>query len=324
MDDIVECVSGITISVRGRSVRVPALRIGNTTVISTGKWLRIASIHDELWLPGQVVLDPDKTIGQIKNGKLKADLFTFVQKLPDNKPRFPYHYVLENMAAIRISTFDEWWKNKLPQETRKNVRRAAKRGVSVREVEFGDDLIRAIIAINNETPIRQGRPFWHYGKSFHTVMRDYATLMDRSRYICAFYGNKIIGFMKLVIMGDIAGILQILCMNAHQDKRPANALISHAVQMCTDLGITYLLYDQYIYANNTKSPLTEFKRRNGFEKILIPRYYVPLTLKGRLALLLGLPLDIKHLIPGRLYALLIKVRAYWYEKTMKIRRYWWK
>ena len=42
------------------------------------------------------------------------------------------------------------------------------------------------------------------------------------------------------------------------------------------------MYCNYVY-NDPNSSLTEFKRRNGFEKVLLPRYYIPLTLKGKLA-----------------------------------------
>jgi len=58
-----------------------------------------------------------------------------------------------------------WW-DKLPQETRKNVRRSQKRGVLVTVKEFGDDLIRGLMELNNDSPERQGRPNTHHGKTF--------------------------------------------------------------------------------------------------------------------------------------------------------------
>ena len=39
------------------------------------------------------------------------------------------------------------------------MRRAEKRGVVVREVPFDDDLVRGIVEIYDETPIRQGGPY---------------------------------------------------------------------------------------------------------------------------------------------------------------------
>ena len=76
-------------------------------------------------------------------------------------------------------------------------------------------------------------------------------------------------------------------MIKHYDKRPANALIAKAVELCEQQGMSYLMYCNYVY-NDPESSLTEFKRRNGFEQALVPRYYVPLTLKGKIALRLGL------------------------------------
>ena len=39
---------------------------------------------------------------------------------------------------------------------------------------------RGISNVYNETPIRQGRKFWHYGKSFDQVKAANATYLDRS------------------------------------------------------------------------------------------------------------------------------------------------
>ena len=72
----------------------------------------------------------------------------------------------------------------------------------------------------------------------------------------------------------------------HFDKRPTNALIAKAVEICEQRGFAYLTYCNYVY-NDPDSSLTEFKRRNGFEQVLVPRYYIPLTLQGRIALKLG-------------------------------------
>ena len=78
--------------------------------------------------------------------------------------------------------------------------------------------------------------------------------------------------------------MQLLCKNTHFDKRPANALLAKAVELCVERGFKFLVYGRYVYGDNTESPLTEFKRRNGFERYNVPAYFVPLTLKGRLAI----------------------------------------
>jgi hypothetical protein len=222
---------------------------------------------------------------------------------------------MANVAAIPLRDFASWW-NGVPQETRKNVRRAERRGVAIRDVELDDDLVRGIVEIVNETPVRQGRRFWHYGKGFSEVKADYAGLADRSVYIGAYHGPELVGFIKIVRTGDHASILQLLCKQAHQDKRPANALLARAVQRCCDEKLPFLVYGQYTYGSKTNSPLTEFKRRNGFEEFLLPRYYIPLTLKGRLALGLGLHRDWKEFLPRSVYDLALTVRNAWYRRTI--------
>ena len=304
----------VEISVRGRAIKVPSVHMGGKTIVVSGRWLRMAAVRDEDWLAGDVVDDPEACVQKLKQHKLNADIFTFAQKLPNTNPRYGYPMEWDNVAAIPTTDYSNWWE-RLPQVVRKNVRRAGKRGLVVREVQFNDQLLQDIIQINNETPIRQGRPFWHYGKSFDVVKKDYATLLGRSEFIGAYYENRLVGFVKMVYMGEIAGILQILCMNKHYDKRPANALIARAVEICSTKGLKYLMYGKYIYGKNSESPLTEFKRRNGFEQVFLPRYYIPLTGKGKMAIQLGLHLGMKQLLPKAILNFAIKLRSKWYEKT---------
>ncbi len=49
----------------------------------------------------------------------------------------------------------------------------------------------------NETPMRQGKRFPHYGMTMERA-REYAgTFLDRSIYVGAFVGDVMIGFIKL-------------------------------------------------------------------------------------------------------------------------------
>lgn len=310
-----EC-NNVEISIKGRLVRVPSVVVGKRTVVVSGGWLKIASIKDEAWLDGEAVDSPEDYVKKLKEERLNADLFTFAQKVPDIQPKHAYHMEWDNVAAIPLTDYSHWWEQRVPQETRKNVRRAAKRGVVIREVPFDDQLVAGIVAINNESPLRQGRPFWHYGKSFDVVKSNYSTLLDRSEFIGAYYENQLIGFIKMIYMSEIASIMQVFCMNKHSDKRTANLLIARAVEICSAKGLKFLLYGKYIYGNNANSPLTEFKRRNGFEQILIPRYYVPLTAIGRVAIQLKLQLGFKRLLPQAFQDLAFKIRSKWYETAL--------
>jgi len=266
---------------------VPSAQVDGHTVIATGKWVKTARVHDEEWTSGQIVKAPSDFIGRMKEQGLRADVFTFAQKVPDGEPKYPGYYEMDNVAVVPLTTYEDWWEKRIPQESRKNVRRAARRGVTVKAVELDDELIRGITEIYNETPIRQGVPFGHFGKSFDTVKKEASTLMDRSEFIGAYFQNELIGFIKLVYMGELSSILHIVSFNRHYDKRPTNALLAKAVEISCQRGKSFLIYGKYIYGNKSVSSLTEFKHRNGFEKMIFPQYYIPLTIKGRLFLKLG-------------------------------------
>ena len=95
---------------------------------------------------------PELYIEKLKSDQgrtVKADIFTFTQKLPADRPKYPFTMEWESVAAIHLVSFNEWWES-LPQETRKNVRRSQKRGVVVRIRDFDDDLIHGIRAVNDD------------------------------------------------------------------------------------------------------------------------------------------------------------------------------
>jgi hypothetical protein len=180
----------------------------------------------------------------------------------------------------------------------------------VHRVEYDYGLIEAIVHLNNSTPIRQRTRNVHYGKSFEAVKKDYSDFSDRSDYLGAFYKNEMIGLLRIIYQDDIGNIMQLFCMPQHNDKRPANALIASAVEICENKKIEYLVYGQYIYGRNVKAPLTDFKRRNGFEEYLVPSYYIPLTVKGRIAIILNMQRGIQFFIPEKIMHLAFDVRKW--------------
>lgn len=306
---------------KGEAIKNPSISISNKMLVITGQWIRKAAINDEEWTEGQAVDDPILFIAALKESNVKADLFTFAQKMPYTEPKYEYFCEMDNYAVVPITSFEDWWTKRIPQVTRKNVRRAARMGVVVKVSDFDDELVNGIINIYNETPIRQGRPFWHYRKDFDAVKKENSTYVNNSNFICAYYNDELIGFIKLVFTGKEARIMQIISMIKHQDKRPTNALLSKAVEICDARGIAYFIYGQYVYGRNTNSPLIEFKQRNGFERINIPRYYIPLTVKGKLVLGLNLHHGLARWIPGKMYEVLLKVRSKWYEKIISVKGY---
>jgi hypothetical protein len=173
-----------------------------------------------------------------------------------------------------------------------------------------------ICEMNNETPIRQGRRFRHYGEDLETVRKISATFLDRSVFIGAFFEDELIGFAKLVSDEDRsqAGLMHILSMIRHRDKAPTNALVAQAVRSCAERAIQYLWYVNFSYGKKQHDSLAEFKRRNGFQKVEIPRYYVPLTFAGRVAISLGLHHTVLDWVPEPAAALYRRLRSQWYAR----------
>lgn len=301
------------ISLRGRLVKRPSVAVEDRVVLSLGKWVRMASVHDEVWLEGDGVKDPEAVLARIR-GVLPADVFTFAQKLPDIGPKYEYHMEWDNVAAIPLTTYADWWENRIPQESRKNTRRAGRRGVTARIAILDDEFVRGVTEIYNETPVRQGKPFPKYGQDFTTVKRDISQLLDRSLFLGAYHGDELIGFIKLVFIGKVASILSINSKNCHFDKRPTNILMAKAVEIAVEKKMTHLIYGRYTYGNKAASPLTEFKRRNGFEQINLPRYYIPLNWRGRVVLALNLHRGLVGMLPGPVVDFLVSARAWMMEK----------
>jgi len=281
--------------------------------VVTGKWISTAQIKDEDVVEGVTVEAPDSFIIKLKESNLKADVFTFAQRPTDVTPKFDYYSEWDNWAAMPTTCFKDWWEN-LPQESRKNVRRATKRGVVVKVTPFDDDLVKGVHRIYNGIRVRDGRPFWHFGQDIQSVRRGLATYLDRSEFIGAYWGEELIGFVKMVYVDDLAMLFHLISMDEHYDKRPANALIAKAAEVCEQKGVSHLIYTKFIYGNKRRSSLVEFKRRNGFQQVNFPRYYIPLTLRGKLFVWLRLYRGFSGLMPEPILQPLLSLRAWYYKK----------
>ena len=300
----------IQIAIKGKWYTVPALEVCGKDIVVSDGWLRIARVEAEEWLETELE-DPlacIELLKQQKYGPLHADVLSFRQKLPDVQPKYKYPMEWDSVAAIPLKSFSEWWEG-LPQETRKNVRRAEKRGVVVKIKSVDDDLIRGLHELNNDSPMRQGKAFTHYGKSLEQVRKDQEAFLDRSDYICAYHEQELIGVVKLIYRKDIASILTFLPKGSHHDKRPANAIMAKAVELCAQRKISHLTFGLFNYGNKQHTPLREFKIRNGFQEVLVPHYYVPLTVKGTLTSRLKLHRGLLGILPHNVITVLVDTRA---------------
>jgi hypothetical protein len=290
---------------RGRTVHLPCVEVTGQLFTVTGRMLKIARLEDEWY---QDVMEPAAAIDALRRlREIEVDMVSFWQRLPDTPARYPYHREVESIAALPIAGYDHWWQKQVNGKARNLIRKAEKSGLIVRQIAFTDDFVRGMVEIFNESPVRQGRPFWHYGKSVEAVRREFSRYLYREQLYGAYLGDELAGFIMLADAGPYALLTQIISKTKHRDKSPNNALIAQAVRATASMGKPHL-----VYANWTPGPLADFKRHNGFQRVDLPRYYVPLTVKGRLALESGWHRGWKEAMPQWLQGPLKEVKRRWH------------
>jgi hypothetical protein len=277
-----------------------------------GRFARIACLEGEKYTYPN---NPEEFLAKMKEDGIRADIFTFLQKLPDTSRRYHYPMETDNLAVLPVTTFEHWWNDQIRYKVRNHARQAAKRGVVMREVPYGDGLVQGICRIYNETPVRQGKHFLHFGMTVERARKYAGTFLDRSIYIGAFLEDTMIGFLKLSMdeSRTVACLIHILSMVQHRDKAPTNALIAEAVRACAEQGVSYLVYENFNYGRKTGDSLAQFKEVNGFSRVDVPRYYVPLTTIGRLALRFGLHHRISDRVPESVAEKFRNLRRSWYS-----------
>jgi hypothetical protein len=287
--------------IKGKPVNVTSLYIHNREVIVQGGGFKTARVEGDWY---NQVTEPELLIEDLTNSGVKIDMLTFMQAIPIKAPRYTYHLEYDNLAAISLVNYDHWFKTQIKRQSRNRIRNAAKKGVKIEQVDFNDDFIKGMTDIFNETPIRQGKKFWHYGKDFHTIKEQFKPDGRDYDFIGAYYGDELIGFVWLWHLGDIARTIQIISKVEHRDKSPTNALLAKAVEICDMKKVKYLVYGQW-----DKSGLTTFKHNNGFQKYDLPRYYIPLSFKGKIYVGLNLYKGISGILPKPVRGLLLSLRS---------------
>jgi hypothetical protein len=310
-------ISQEIINVRGKQVKFHAIAINDLKIVIKGRYIKIAEVREE-W--DQDVVDPKLINDVLKKSGVRIDIFTFIQRLPESRPKFQYRMEWDNVAAIPIISYEHWLKNQIPDQTRNKLKKANKFGVEIRQVAFNEDLLKGISSIYNETPLRQGTKNSHYNMDYELVKKLNGTFLDRCDFIGAFNNHELIGYLKIVYTDKFARVMGILGKIKHQDKSPMNLLIAKAIEICASKNVPYFVYAKYNYGKKVGSDsLKEFKKNNGFENILIPRYYVPLNNFGKLILTFGLYKGFKNMLPRWMIRKLLKIREILY--TLKYAKY---
>jgi hypothetical protein len=292
------------------------MKVCGKEILIQGRVIRIARLDADTY---EFLEDPEAVLDALRKCEVRVDLFTFMQRLPETFAKYDYPMEWDNLAALPISTFDHWWTEQIDAKTRNMVRKAEKKGVEVREVPFDDALVEGIWRIYNECPVRQGKPFAHYGKGIETVRKGAGTYLERSIFIGAFLGDSLIGFVKLLFdeTRTQAGLLHIISMIRHRDKAPTNALVAQAVRAGAARGIPYLVYSRFNDGKKQRDSLIDFKEHNGFQRVNLPRYYIPLTLIGRTALSLGLHKRVADRVPEPVLVKLRELRNAWHNRKQQ-------
>src|ERR1700740_1077039 len=92
----------IKVRIKGQWVRVPVMKVNGHELTASGKWLKIARVRGEEMMETELE-DPELYRAALKNDTdqiLKSDIFSFTQKLPETRPKYPYLMEWESVAAI--------------------------------------------------------------------------------------------------------------------------------------------------------------------------------------------------------------------------------
>jgi len=298
---------------RGKTIRIPAVQIEDKRLIIEGRFLTVARLKDEWY---DELVDPELAMSSLKRCAPVPDLLTFWQRLPDTLPMYSYYYEPEMLSAIPLKDFQHWWHQQIKSDTRKKTKRAEKRGIELKVVSLHDAFVRGVMGIFNETPVRRGKPFRHYGKSFETVKEGLSTRLATSKFIAAYDREELVGFVKLdCAPGRFANPGLIISRLEARKKYVNNALIAKSVEVCCELGLPYLTY-----TNWRRGTQAEFLIRHGFERTSVPRYWVALTNRGKIALKLGLHRDMRTRVPDRFMTALLNLRGAFYNRLYRARQ----
>lgn len=272
----------------------------------TGTILKTTRLRSEYYIQLE---DASTFVQELRKSRVRADLLTFLQDLNDPIPKYSFHHEAEKLAVLPITSYDEWFKRQLYNKPRNMIRKALKCGIEVRLEEFSESLLHGIKAIYDESPVRQGRRNRHYKKDLETIRKEHGTFLDSSQFIAVYFADEMIGFAKVTFSQGFGSFMNFLSKISHRDKAPNNAILAKAVEICAERKVRSLVYG--VWGSGGAGGLVEFKVANGFQCVDVPRYYVPLTVLGTLALRVGVHRGIVKRVPTGYIEAAANVRKWW-------------
>jgi len=180
------------------------------------------------------------------------------------------------LAVLRLPDSYDCWYGSLDKRVRHAIR-TSRTSLEQCTVDDGTDAIASIYA---EIEERQGRPF-----PFHSI--DAAELerimvrRNESVFFRGLVGDRIVGAARVIpsMSEGFAIVASFISRSSDFDKKPNDRLLAGLVEWAIQNQIRLLMYD---YLGDDS--LGFFKRRHGFCPLPIPRYAVPLTIRGSLVL----------------------------------------
>jgi hypothetical protein len=266
-----------------------------------GRFLKTAHYRDE-WYSD--IPDLPAAIQGLRACRPKIDILRFWERVPNTEPRDGFYHEREGLAVLPVSDYDNWWTKQINAKTRNRVRKGEKLGLSVIKATLDDQFAEGMAHIFAESPVRQGRRFWHYGKSSAQIKEEFSRFLFREDIYGAYFEGRLVGYLFVAWADRYAVLPQIISTMEHRYLSPTNALMAAAVKACAEKGVPYL-----IYARWPEGPLADFKRHNGFTRVDVPTYYVPLTARGRIAIALRLHRGIRPMLGPRFRDFARTVRA---------------
>src|SRR5262249_42666419 len=82
---------------RSKSTHGTSIVVDGKEIVITGGLVKTARLAEEWY---QDVEDPELIVEAIKKSKVKVDIFTFWQRLPETEPKYKYYMELESIAAL--------------------------------------------------------------------------------------------------------------------------------------------------------------------------------------------------------------------------------
>jgi len=283
--------------------------IGNREFYTTGRIIRLCGLANAWY---ESVDNPPALIAAIKRHQEKQHIFTFFQRPPHTEPEFEYHMEPYSIAVIRLTSYDNWWSHGIGKYPRQAVKRSQKYGVEIREAELDDGFVKGISGIFNDSPMRLGKKFRHYNKSIEEIRKEVGTFIERSIFLGAYWQGELVGYAKIVIEDEFADLLNLISKISHREKCITNGLLAKAIAICCNQRIGYIAYGDF-----DSSTLGDFKRHNGFTRMDLPRYFIPLNVTGAVAMSLGLHRPFAQWVPDWMLPPLRELRKRWHERSIK-------